>query len=117
MIQPNPNPHVFKNLGESLYQKTMAEMMNTELALIEAESKLLVLEQEFKASNGENGEQESAADAEFTALIEAELMKDPEVVGLSERSRKHETTWRTPRTKCDSPIIPLSLPSTRNFTN
>jgi succinoglycan biosynthesis transport protein ExoP len=72
----------FKNLGESLYQKTMAEMLNTDLTLIEAESQLLVLEQELKASHGENEEQGSAADAEFTALIEAEFMKDPEVVGL-----------------------------------
>ncbi len=78
----DPTQPTFKNLGESLYQKTMAEMMDTELALIEAESKLLVLEQELKASNSENGEQGSSADAEFTALIEAEFMKDPEVVSL-----------------------------------
>jgi polysaccharide biosynthesis transport protein len=78
----DPAQPSFKNLGESLYQKTMGEMLNTDLALIEAESQLLVLEQELKASNGENEEQGSPADAEFTALIEAEFMKDPEVVGL-----------------------------------
>jgi polysaccharide biosynthesis transport protein len=78
----DPAQPSFKNLGESLYQKTMGEMLNTDLALIEAESQLLVLEQELKASNGENEEQGSPANAEFTALIEAEFMKDPEVIGV-----------------------------------
>ena len=55
--EDDPTQPTFKNLGEGHYQKTIAEMMNTELALIEAESQLAVLEQELKASKEENGEQ------------------------------------------------------------
>ncbi len=72
----------FTNIEKERYQTATAELRKTELELIEAESQLLVLEQELKASNRENGEQGPAANAEFTALIEAEFMKDPDVVGL-----------------------------------
>jgi len=72
----------FKNFGRDHYQRTIAELMNTELELIEAESNLEVMEQALQKSKEENGEQGLPTDEELGAQIEAEFKKDPEVVAL-----------------------------------
>jgi len=72
----------FKNLGEDHYKGAIADMLKTDMEIIDAESTLAVLEQAIQASKAEDGHQGLLADEGLNALIEEEFMKDPEVVGL-----------------------------------
>ena len=72
----------FKNLGEEHYKGAIADMLRTDMELIEVESNLAVLEQALQASKAEDGHQGLPADEGLNALIEEEFKKDPEVVGL-----------------------------------
>jgi polysaccharide biosynthesis transport protein len=79
------NQPTFKNLGEEEYQRSIAEMMTTDSELLDAESKLAVLEQAAKKNvSGEQGP--SGEDLE--AQIAAAFKKDPEVAGLMAEIRE-----------------------------
>ena len=70
-VTPDSGPPVFKNLDKERYKAAFAEIMDTELELIDAESALAVLEAALLTN-----------DEPLPQLIEAEFRKDPEVVGL-----------------------------------
>jgi capsular exopolysaccharide synthesis family protein len=78
----DPSQPLFTNLGEEQYQRTIGEMMRTDLELIEAESQLTVMESLVKTNKEEIANPGAPADAELGAVIESEFKKDPEVVAL-----------------------------------
>ena len=79
MIRSQPT---FNNLGEEHYKNAIADMLRTDMQLIEVEANLAVLEQAIQASKAEDGHQGLSADEGLNALIEEEFKKDPEVVGV-----------------------------------
>ena len=76
-IQPT-----FNTLSEDHVQKMMAGMVQTDLALIEAQSMLDVKRDAYKARQEENQQPRQQVDAQQLARIREEFGKDAEVVAL-----------------------------------
>ena len=72
-VTPDSGPPVFKNLDKERHKAAIAEIMKTDLELIDAESALAVLEAALLTN-----------DEPLPQLIEAEFRKDPDVIGLIE---------------------------------
>jgi polysaccharide biosynthesis transport protein len=72
----------FNNLGEEHFKGQVADMLRTDMELIDVEANLTVLEQALQTSKAEAGHQGLPADEGLNALIEEEFKKDPEVVGV-----------------------------------
>ena len=81
--ETDPAQPTFKSLSEDLVHKTMAEMVQTDLELIEAKAMREARLEAKKASQEENEQKLEQIDQEqLKAQIEEEFQKDPEVVGL-----------------------------------
>ena len=75
----------FKTLSETQIEQMIAEMVQTDLELFDAQSLL-----EVKLADGrrQNAKQSSADDAELQARIKEEFNKDPDVQALNQRDRR-----------------------------
>jgi capsular exopolysaccharide synthesis family protein len=79
----DPTQPAFKTLSEDLVHRTMGEMIQTDLALIEAQATLDAKRDAKKASQEENEEQLQRADeGQLRARIVEEFQKSPDVVTL-----------------------------------
>jgi capsular exopolysaccharide synthesis family protein len=91
--ESDPPRPTFKSLSEDLLHKTMADMVQTDLELIEARATLEARLDAKKTSQEENEQRLQQVDEEqFNARIKGEFMKDPEVAALIEEidnTREH----------------------------
>jgi polysaccharide biosynthesis transport protein len=78
----DPAQPTFKNQGADQYKAAMAELMRTDVELIDAESNLAALEKAIKSSQAEDGQQGLPTDEELQPQIAEEFRKDGEVAGL-----------------------------------